>query len=118
MARPAADTTTHDNTKGLHPMNIAQDLSMHLLWQQCQGPAFWALWAIVREGPMTATQLVDWANHPDVHEYEAPLIDRTNVSEATKRAVACGVLTDQAGSYHATALGHRYIKWMNEQWHN
>lgn len=23
MARPAADTTTHDNTKGLHHMNIA-----------------------------------------------------------------------------------------------
>ena len=41
------------------------------------------------------------------------LIDRTNVNEATRRAVSCGVLTDQAGSYHATALGHRYIKWMN-----
>lgn len=100
-------------------MNLAQDLSMHLLWRQCQGPAFWALWAIVHEGAMTEQHLVDWANHPDVQEYEAPLIDRTNVRDATRIGVACGViLTNGDGSYRATALGHRYIRWMNEQWHS
>lgn len=98
-------------------MNLVTDLSMHLLWQRCQGPAFWCTFAIVNEGPMTRDQLVDWANHPDVHEYEAPLIDTVKAREGTDQAVKVGTLTDQGGRYHATALGHRYIDWMYKQWH-